>query len=194
MKKKENTDHMEEMSEGEIFINEFFYEHGINSEFNKRIDNLKGDTKAYRLADFYLPKYDLYVEFFGKWNLNDVQRERYREKKQIYENNSLACIYFYPENLGIFDYLFTYRAMKELKERGKRKELFRFRARIVRKKNRGVIFRLVFMPLLVLSVILTPGINPQYNSIIYIISIISIAFDFLTLYLDYRDLVNKKFH
>ena len=29
---------------------------------------LKKDTKKYRVPDFYLPKHDLVIEYFGSWN------------------------------------------------------------------------------------------------------------------------------
>src|SRR5660398_252153 len=103
------------ISEAEIFIQEFFEEEGIIAEFSKKIDSLTGDDKTCRYADFYLPKYDLYVEFQGKWNSGEQYRDRYREKRRIYNENNIACIEFYSDNLGWLKYLFYYRAMKELK-------------------------------------------------------------------------------
>ena len=119
MNSRNEPDWEENISEGEICIQEFFYEQNIIAEYNKRIDFLKGDNKSYRIADFYIPCYDLYVEFLGLWNVSDDQKSRYREKKSIYTRNNIACIYFYPENLGNLKYTFYYRAMKELKDREK---------------------------------------------------------------------------
>ena len=48
----------------------------------KIVRNLKGDSKSYRVADFYLPRYDMYVEFLGQWDVNEDARNRYREKRK----------------------------------------------------------------------------------------------------------------
>jgi hypothetical protein len=80
---------------------------GIKFETEKKIEGLKNDSKKYRIADFYLPKYKVYVEFFGLWN--NAGNEEYRQKKDVYWKNNIPCIYIYPENLGIIGYTFDKR-------------------------------------------------------------------------------------
>ena len=36
----------------------------------------------------------MYVEFFGQWNKDEESKERYREKKKIYHENNISCLYF----------------------------------------------------------------------------------------------------
>ena len=52
-------------SEGEEFLESFFEELGIKCIPEQIIPKLKDDLKQYRVADFYLPYYKMYVEFFG---------------------------------------------------------------------------------------------------------------------------------
>ena len=71
----------------------------INFEQEKRIFNLRGDTKSYRDADFFLQDCDVYIEFLGNWNTNNEHRQRYEEKMRVYKLNSINCIWIYPEQL-----------------------------------------------------------------------------------------------
>tara|TARA_R110000868_G_scaffold113428_3_gene304450 strand:+ start:543 stop:1118 length:576 start_codon:yes stop_codon:yes gene_type:complete len=122
---KPNKKH--ESSEGEAFLEDYFRGEGITFEAEKPIVGLRNDSKTYRKADFYLPKLDIYVEFLGMWNNTKEDRERYREKKEVYFMNSIPCIYIYPENLGIIEFTFPRRAMQALKKHQKNKELLRYK-------------------------------------------------------------------
>jgi hypothetical protein len=112
-------------SEGEQFLADFFDSVGIKYEPEKRIDGLKNDTKQYRTADFYLPRYKVYVEFFGLWNNNG--NEKYKQKKEIYRLNNVPCVYLYPENLGIIGYAFDKRLQLVLEKHGMKRELKKYR-------------------------------------------------------------------
>lgn len=65
----------------------------------KKISNLEADTKEFRVADFYLPDYKIYIEFLGNWNTSEEDRQRYREKMQVYKLNNIKCIWIYPDQL-----------------------------------------------------------------------------------------------
>ena len=182
------------ISEGEIFIQEFFSEQEIFAEYNKEIDFLKGDSKAFRVSDFYIPRYDLYIEFFGLWNISDDQKARYREKKDIYDKNNIACIYLYPENLGIIEYLFKYRAMKELKDRGKKKHLFRLRYDIVISKSKVVFLIMAALLGLMIGTIKDFNNKPRASLFLLCIYLVSFLIGAGSLYRKYNLLVNKKFH
>ncbi|MFH1399463.1 MAG: hypothetical protein ABIG95_05115 [Candidatus Woesearchaeota archaeon] len=71
----------------------------IRFEQEKTIYGLKYDSKSYRVADFYLPDFDAFVEFFGQWDSGEHHRQRYREKKKIFTKNGLKCLYLYPSHL-----------------------------------------------------------------------------------------------
>ena len=96
------------LSEGEKYMALFFTSPEWDVEFDTqvKIKTLKGDSKSYRVADFYLPRYGMYVEFLGQWDVNEDARNRYREKRNVYLKNSIPFIEIYPNQLGILDFAF----------------------------------------------------------------------------------------
>jgi len=118
---------IKEPSEGELFISEYLKYKNIVFKREVRLNHLKFDNDfKYRDADFYLPKYGVYIEFNGRWNNTKEDRVRYRVKKEVYRKNNLPCIYLYPENLGIIDFVFTKRLIVELQRKEMTKKLRRF--------------------------------------------------------------------
>ena len=102
-------------SPGEEAIEEFLDEKGIAYKREVKIPKtLKGDYADYRVADFYLPRYKTYIEFFGKWDSEDG-KSKYRKKKEIYYKNNIPCVYLYPDNLGILEIIFRRRLRDVLK-------------------------------------------------------------------------------
>jgi hypothetical protein len=130
-------------SEGEDIIAEFFEEEGINFEEQMQI-KLQNDTKAYRIPDFFLPDYNIYVEFLGKWN-DEQFKEEYKHKMAQYHKNNIPCIYFYPDNLGILNFLFKKRIRKELKKHKMRWQLFKFNFDEYKKQNGVTVLILLFL-------------------------------------------------
>jgi len=112
-------------SEGEEFLSDFFDSIGIKYEAEKKIEGLKKDSKQYRTADFYLPRYKIYVEFFGLWN--NTGNEEYKQKKEIYWLNKIPCVYLYPENLGIIGYTFDKRIQSVLEKHNMKRELKKYK-------------------------------------------------------------------
>jgi hypothetical protein len=137
---------------------DFLKEVGIKYEREKKITGLKGDTKPFRIADFYLPKYNAYIEFMGLWNKN-VKDEDYKAKKLAYRNNGIPCVYLYPENLGVLHFSLDYRLQKALSENGKYKELNRYR-RFKLFKARWLNMLLIVFGILLLYV----GVYNYYNN------------------------------
>jgi hypothetical protein len=137
------------LSEGEIFIAEYFESENIKFKEQVSISNLKFDSKTFRKPDFYLPRYKVYVEFFGMWNNSKEERERYREKKGIYYKNHIPCVYLYPENLGIIDFTFPMRLRKELRRHSMGKELFIFQLKMLL-NDRGSLFFWLILSTIVL--------------------------------------------
>jgi len=114
------------MTEGEEFIVDFLRCENIAFETQKLISSLKGDSKGHRVVDFYLTKYKVYIEFYGQWNI-EKHKDRYREKTKVYKENEVPCIFLYPENLGIIEYIFHKRLILTLKKYKLNKELIRYR-------------------------------------------------------------------
>ncbi len=110
-------------TEGEICIKEFLTEIGMKYQQQEVIRGLPFDNKTYRVADFYLIKYQIYVEFLGNWNTNEIFRQEYKDKMESYKKNRIPCIYLYPENLGCLEFILDYRLMETLKEHQKDTEL-----------------------------------------------------------------------
>jgi hypothetical protein len=138
-------------SEGEEFIEMYLEDQGIKYKREVEISKLEGDYKAYRVADFYLPQYKVYMEFFGKWNTQEGRRN-YLEKKEIYEKNNIPCVYIYPDNLGILEYIFRKRLKEELKKYPDLSfQLFRFKFWRFNKANQTL--WAVFLSIVLLSVI-----------------------------------------
>lgn len=108
-------------SEGEELIRLYLEENDIKFEQEKEIHGLMGDNKPFRKADFYLSQFKVYIEFFGQWNVGEKHQERYRAKKEVYKINNIPCIYLYPENLGILDFVFKRRLKEELEKHSKLK-------------------------------------------------------------------------
>jgi hypothetical protein len=113
-------------SEGEEFLIDFFKDQNIKAIREKEILGLNNDVTNRRIADFYLPKYSLYVEFLGQWNVEE-ERIRYIKKMEAYSLNKTACIFLYPENLGIIEHVFDKRIQKVLTQHEMKKELFKYR-------------------------------------------------------------------
>jgi hypothetical protein len=136
-------------SEGEVFIAEFLQSKNIKYRREEKIDWLKNDSKSYRMADFYLPRYNVYIEFFGLWN-NEKDRVRYQDKKNIYNENKVACIYLYPENLGVIDYIFHKRLIEVLTYNKMEKEVDKYRFDILKKARTENILGIIVCSLLLI--------------------------------------------
>lgn len=142
-----NNKKIKKASEGELFISEYLKFKNISFEREVRLHDLKFDNDyKYRDVDFFLNKYNVYIEFNGRWNNSKEDRVRYRAKKEVYWKNNLPCIYLYPENLGIIDFVFTKRLIEELQKKKLTKELRIFQLkRFI--DDRGSLFLWLFLSL-----------------------------------------------
>jgi len=118
------------MTEGEEYIEEFFQSEKIKYRTQQPIDGLINDSKNHRIADFYLPKYKVYIEYFGQWNVEN-HKERYREKRKVYLDNKIPCVLLYPENLGLLRYIFEKRMVYILKRYKLEAELRKYRYKLL---------------------------------------------------------------
>ena len=173
-------------SEGEEFMENFFLSLDIDFQTQKKIYNLKNDLKQFRTADFYLPRYKVYVEFFGLWN--NTGNDEYKQKKEVYRQNRIPCVYIYPENLGIIHFTFDKRLQSVLKTHSLKRELSKYR--LYKLKNsrqlRDYIFQsLVFLFLLYIVLQDTKYTIREYIGFAFMfIIIIAQIYRFVQLYLD----------
>ncbi len=103
------------MSSEEMFISDFLEDLEIKFETEVIINNLKDDNKTYRRADFYLPKFKIYLEYFGNYNASKERRMEYDKKVQVYIKNDIPTVFIYPHELGFLEYAFHNKIIKVLK-------------------------------------------------------------------------------
>lgn len=96
---------MNKESDGERAVRVALDDLGIEYKQEKEIHFLKGDYKNSRRADFFLPKYNVYIEYLGGWDKKESEernkeRQRYNEKKDAYSLNDIKCIWIFPNQLN----------------------------------------------------------------------------------------------
>jgi hypothetical protein len=111
---RQNKTMTKEPSEGETIIASMLQGLGIKYQEQFTISNLKYDKEDYRIADFYLPDYKVFIEFLGQWNTPEG-KERYIKKMKVFAKNKKPCLYIFPDNLGAFEYIFDLRLQKTLR-------------------------------------------------------------------------------
>lgn len=65
--------------------------------------------------DFYLPEYDLYVEYWGMMDKEEYKR-RYDEKMKLYKEYDIRVISLYERNLDNLDWNFTQKLLNLFRE------------------------------------------------------------------------------
>jgi len=67
--------------------------------------------------DFFLPEFDVFVEYWGMINDPGYKEKSYDKKKKLYKDNALDVISLYPENLNNLDFVFTSKLLDLIKKR-----------------------------------------------------------------------------
>lgn len=174
-------------SEGEEFIGEYLIDRGINFKKQAVITGLKWDDKNYRRADFYLEDYKVYIEYDGYWHLD---KERYQDKKQIYEFNNIPCVYLYPENLGVLDFFLDKRLQQELERHEMTDELKKYHRYKFWKSESNRFWLIGFMLLIILA-LLTLN-DDKEGAGIYILLLSIIGFQLWRLWVVYQSIFRDK--
>lgn len=98
---------------GERRIADFFKRNNINYVYEKEAKGKFLLFFEYKISspDFYLPDYDVYVEYWGLVNADDRwTRENYvrnmKRKMAIYYRNHIKFVSIYPRNLENLDWIF----------------------------------------------------------------------------------------
>ena len=94
-------------SKAEMLIDNWLYIHDIVHAYEIRLPLADHLTTLY--CDFYLPKHNVYIEFFGgDWDDIDY-RKRCNKKIKQYHDNDLTCIEIFPDDIKrLSDYLSRY--------------------------------------------------------------------------------------
>jgi len=97
---------------GERRIADYFRRNKIRYVYEKELRK-KGLFTNYKIScpDFYLPDYDVYVEYWGLVNAdNNYTRKKYvrnmKRKMAIYYKNDVKFISIYPRNMDNLDWIF----------------------------------------------------------------------------------------
>jgi len=109
LKKINRSDYLKNRSSGEKIISDSLKTLYIRYVPEYIIHNLEGDDHKYRIADFYLPKEDIYIEFNGGLNTPNLEKRkseilRYADKKSVLDKNNLRIITVYPSDLSHIEY------------------------------------------------------------------------------------------
>ena len=67
--------------------------------------------------DFFLPEFDVFVEYWGMIDDPEYKKNSYDRKKKLYKDNALNFISLYPKNMDNLDFVFTRRLLDLIKER-----------------------------------------------------------------------------
>ncbi|MEK6832467.1 MAG: hypothetical protein AABY32_00335 [Nanoarchaeota archaeon] len=68
--------------------------------------------------DFYLPEYNIYVEYWGMINNEEYKEKTYKPKKELYNRNMIDLINLYPKNLENLDRDFNQKLLEIIRDRG----------------------------------------------------------------------------
>ena len=122
-------------SESEKYLCWFFDKHEIKYEREVEIHGLRNDEVRSRRADFYLPKFKMFVEFNGLYNESKEDRARYKKKMKVYHENRIPFIALYSDNIGALDYFFFERLGEILHTHKMNKQLIKYEWTIFFKDN-----------------------------------------------------------
>lgn len=67
--------------------------------------------------DFFLPEYNIYVEYWGLIEKEEYKKNSYDFKKKVYKDNDIPVIDIYPKNLDNLDWDFTQKFMGLIRTR-----------------------------------------------------------------------------
>ena len=91
----------------EAYIDYWLFSHNINHIYEKQII-LK---EATLICDFYLPDYDLYIEYWGKYDKKYVSRKQ--AKIRLYEENHINYLGIGLEEIKNLDFFLTKKIIKK---------------------------------------------------------------------------------
>jgi len=122
-----NLDEVEKTkdSKAEKSVAEYFDKKNVKYIFHPKIKIPKVYLKYFNIPfkndilhpDFFLPEYNVYVEYWGLIDDPRYKERSYDYKKRKYKENLIECIDLYPKNLENLDHNFTQKLMQLFKNR-----------------------------------------------------------------------------
>ena len=106
--KKNRYNNIVYMSKGESTVAKAFDDLGIKYLYQPTIPGLGFKP------DFYLPEFDVYVEYAGVRGSKDYYN-RNKKKKNGYSNNNYRVVFIYPNNMKEIKFVLIYRILMSLK-------------------------------------------------------------------------------
>jgi hypothetical protein len=91
-------------SKGEKIIADWLRAHGFKYEYEKKLVIKRPMRKdLWYSPDFYLPDYNIYIEYLGMYeNFGDYRRKN-DKKMEDYKKAGVNCLYIFPDNLCDLD-------------------------------------------------------------------------------------------
>jgi len=101
---------------GEKMIADYFHAHNIKYQYEKPASD-SSNRRVISRPDFYLPEYDIYVEYWGMVNTEEPGKRReyvkgMEWKMARYRESGLKVISVYPKDLGHLDSIFRAKLKK----------------------------------------------------------------------------------
>ena len=94
-------------SKGEKTIADYFTGHEIRYKYEIGVKTKhERYNRTFAKPDFYLPDFDLYVEYWGLAGSSEAYDQNTRAKAAMYHENGVRFISIYPEDLGNLDAAF----------------------------------------------------------------------------------------
>ncbi|HLC73760.1 MAG TPA: hypothetical protein VJH20_03950 [Candidatus Nanoarchaeia archaeon] len=113
--KTETKNDIQFKSNGERDIADYFSKKKIKFIYEPKL-TLKSPIPL--KPDFFLPEFDVYVEYWGRWNIDFNYKQECRIKKEQYIKGEIKLVELYPDNLksiNQLDWKFTQRLLNILK-------------------------------------------------------------------------------
>ncbi|HHX80371.1 MAG TPA: hypothetical protein GX692_04855 [Acholeplasmataceae bacterium] len=88
-----------------MIVDNYFFTNNISHIYEKKVFN-KNNPEENCTCDFYIPKYNAYIEIWG-YEDDPKYEEQKIFKEKIYQSNNIKIINIYPKNIdsGIDDFL-----------------------------------------------------------------------------------------
>lgn len=174
----------------ELYLEWFFEDSNIKFVRQVKKEGLKGDSKSFRVVDYYLPKLDVYVEYLGMWHQGENHKKDIREKINVYLKNRLPTVFIYPEEIGSLEWTFHYKLVKLLSHKSFLKshkgKLIKFRLSSFLSENFSRFFLVIFLFFVSFMILYDIG------SLFIWIAIISSAFGIEGIYTLIKDFIEHK--
>jgi len=117
--KKNNYDSKDEEVIAKYFQRKnLIYNHHPSIRLNKTLFGIAIPFASIKLEpDFFLPEFEVFVEYWGMINNKEYRDKSYNLKKKLYKANEIEFISLYPNNLKNLDFVFTSKLLNLIKER-----------------------------------------------------------------------------